>query len=68
MNQPPLSPNANAQPVAKNARMPTIASVMFLAKMFTTFFARVMPASTSAKPACMKNTRTPAMNTQMLFR
>ncbi len=48
--------------------MPTIASAMFLAKMLTTFFARVMPASTSAKPACMKNTSTPAMNTQMLFR
>ena len=64
----PVPPNANAQPQMNQAVMPTMASDMFLAKMFTTFFARVSPASTSAKPACMKNTRQPAMNTQMLSR
>ncbi len=35
-------------------------------KMLATFLARVSPASTSAKPACMKMTSTAATSTQML--
>ena len=34
--------------------------------MLATFFARVRPASTRPKPACMKKTNAPAMNTQRL--
>ena len=43
-------------------------SIRFFIMMLPTFLARVSPASTRAKPACMKNTRTPAMSTQMLSR
>src|SRR5690606_31405115 len=39
-------------------------SEAFFIRMFTTFLAEWNPASTSAKPACMKNTNTPATNTQ----
>ena len=42
------------------------ASARFLAMMFATFFERVRPDSSMAKPACIKNTRTPAMNTHRL--
>ena len=41
-------------------------SARFLAMMFPTFLARVIPASTMPKPACIKNTKMPAMNTQRL--
>ena len=33
----------------------------FFITMFAVFFARVKPASTSAKPACIRNTRIPAI-------
>jgi hypothetical protein len=66
MKSPPPGPKAKAKPTAKKAMMPMSASERFLAKMLTTFFERVNPASTSANPACMKNTRQPAMNTHML--
>jgi len=41
-------------------------SAKFLAMMLPTFFARVRPASTRAKPACMRNTRHPATINQRL--
>ncbi len=43
-------------------------SMRFFIMMLPTFLARVSPASTSAKPACMKNTRMPAMKIQRLSR
>ena len=36
--------------------------------MFATFLARVRPASTNPNPACIKNTKMPAMNTHRLSR
>lgn len=36
--------------------------------MFTAFLARVNPVSTSAKPACMKNTRNAARHVHTIFR
>ena len=42
------------------------ASARFLAMMLATFFERVRPDSSMAKPACIKKTSTPAMNTHRL--
>jgi hypothetical protein len=39
---------------------PRHASSRFLIKMFFVFFERTEPASSMAKPVCMKKTRTPA--------
>ncbi len=36
--------------------------------MLPEFLARVRPAASKAKPACMKNTSTPAMKMKMLSR
>ena len=43
-------------------------SIMFFIMMLATLFARVRPASTSAKPACMKITRTADNSTKALSR
>ena len=56
-NQPFDSPNISAKPNAQKTSEPRQKSIRFFMKMFTAFFERVNPASTSAKPACMKNTR-----------
>ena len=40
-------------------------SIMFFISMLPVFFARVRPASQSAKPACMKNTRIEPTRTQI---
>jgi hypothetical protein len=37
---------------------------MFFIRMFAVFFARTKPAVSMAKPACMKNTRNPAISNQ----
>ena len=40
---------------------------MFIIIVWATFFVRVKPVSTSAKPACMKNTRKPPINIHMML-
>ena len=70
-NQPPTNsspPNPIPNPTSAKASTPAIQSIMFFIMMFDTFFDLVSPASTRANPACMKNTRTPAMNTHRLSR
>ena len=66
MRLPPSDPNAKPKPTAQNARAPIAMSARFLAMMFPTFFALVRPASTRAKPACIRNTRQPATISQRL--
>ena len=61
-------PNAIANPINANAITPAEKSIKFFIMMLATLLARVRPASTSAKPACMKITRTAAIKTQMLSR
>ena len=39
-----------------------------MAMVWATFFARVRPVSTSAKPACMNMTRKPVTSVQTMFR
>ena len=53
---PASLPQSNAYPTNKNATVPKQKSIKFFIMMFPAFFARVNPASTIAKPACMKNT------------
>ena len=42
-------------------------TIMFIIMVCATFLDRVNPVSTSANPACMKNTRNPVMNVHMMF-
>jgi len=42
-------------------------SSTFFVRMFTVFLARVRPASSRAKPGCMKKTRKAATSTQTKF-
>ena len=60
MRLPLLEPKANPKPTAQKARAPIAMSARFLAMMLPMFLARVMPASTRANPACIRNTRQPA--------
>ena len=41
---------------------PTQASIMFFMRMFAVSWERTKPAVSMANPACMKNTRKPAMS------
>ena len=61
-------PNMNAAPVRKNAMDPRPKSNMFFIMMLAAFFARVMPVSTIAKPACMAKTRMPPIIVHTMFR
>ena len=54
------------QPIAANTRMPMDTSIRFFIMMLAAFLARVSPASTSAKPGCMRNTSTAATKMKML--
>jgi hypothetical protein len=47
---------------------PAQKSIRFFIMMLATLLARVSPASTSAKPACMKMTSTAAIRMNALFR
>jgi len=47
-------PYANANPTNQNAMLPKHASKMFFIKILLEFFARTLPFSTSANPACMR--------------
>ena len=58
----PFTPYATAQPMAQKASAPMETSMMFFIRMFAVFFARTNPASSMAKPACMKNTRNAAIS------
>ena len=70
LRKKPLSPtyslptlNIRPKPTAQNARLPNEKSSRFFMQMFTTFLARVRPASSRQKPACMNITRNPATST-----
>lgn len=43
-------------PINQYTGVPMQKSIRFFINIFPVFFARVIPASQSAKPACMKNT------------
>ena len=59
-------PNAIANPTAKNASAPRQRSMRFFIITLPTLFARIMPASTSANPACINRTRAAATKIQTL--
>ncbi len=60
-NQPvEVAPNMSPKPMAQKAMEPMEKSMRFFIMMLMEFLARVKPASTMAKPACMKNTRAAA--------
>jgi len=57
-NQPVVVvPNIRPKPSAQKASEPTEKSIRFFIMILIEFLARVKPASTQAKPACMKKTR-----------
>jgi hypothetical protein len=56
MRPPQEVPNISPNPTAKKTSAPAEASITFFMMMFTAFFAREKPDSSSAKPACMKKT------------
>src|SRR5882672_2606073 len=60
----PTPPICSAKPIAQNPRMPMAYTRKFIAIVWATFFARVRPVSTRAKPACMNITRKPATSVQ----
>ena len=66
MRLPPSEPKANPKPTAQKASAPIAMSARFLAMMLPMFLARVIPASTRANPACIRNTRHPARISQRL--
>ena len=63
-----LVPNMNPNPTTANASVPTEKSIRFFITMLPAFLARVMPASSIAKPGCIKNTRNAARSIQMMSR
>ena len=52
----------------KKATTPIAMSARFFAMMLAMFLARVRPASTKANPACIRNTRQPAITSHRLSR
>ena len=56
-DESPLTPYATAQPTAQKAIAPAETSRRFFIRIFAVFLARTNPASSMAKPACIKNTR-----------
>src|SRR6266851_715753 len=62
-NQPP-APNARPKPTAQYAIELTLKLVTTLATTVPTFFMRLKPTSSIAKPACMNITRQPVTMTQ----
>src|SRR5690606_7314804 len=53
--------------MSQKAMDPMQKSIRFLNSMLVVFFVREKPASTSAKPVCMKKTSTAANNTQKVL-
>ena len=62
---PFMPPHMSAKPVAKKPNMPKAYTAKFIENVSAAFFARIRPVSTRAKPACMKMTKKPAINTHM---
>src|SRR5438309_9852407 len=62
-NHPP-APNAKPKPTAQYAIELTLRLVTTLATTVPTFFMRLKPTSSIAKPACMNMTRQPVTITQ----
>ena len=56
--------SANVSKIFHGAWFPLAIGAMFFIMMLTAFLALVKPASTMAKPACMKNTRAAATSVQ----
>ena len=56
LSEPP-SPNISAKPTTQNASEDTAKTTKFLARMLTAFLAWQSPASRSANPAFIQNTR-----------
>ncbi len=65
--KPFLLPNIIPKPIAQNIMVPITKSIRFLKRMFVEFLERVKPASTSANPACIKNTRDAVIRTQIVL-
>ena len=63
----PTPPNWKAKPTSQYPMAPMQNTIMFIIIVWATFFERVKPVSTSANPACMKNTRNPVMKVHMIF-
>ena len=59
-------PKAIAKPVTHHAKSVIAASTKFSASVFTTPVCRTSPASSMAKPHCIKNTRNPVISTQLV--
>ena len=62
--KPLLAPCIRPKPIIQNRKEPTMKSTKFFMRMFAVFLERVKPASTRAKPGCIKNTSIAAINTQ----
>lgn len=58
---PPV-PNIKPNPIIQNNNEPKMKSTKFFIRILAVFFERVNPASTRAKPGCMKNTSIAANN------
>ena len=63
-----VAPNMNAEPISQKQTEPITKSITFFIMMLLVFLARVKPASTRANPACITNTRMPAISVQTTFR
>jgi hypothetical protein len=55
------------KPTSQKMGVPIQKSMRFFMMMLPAFLARVKPASTMAKPACMKKTRAAPTSTQIVF-
>ncbi len=60
--------NITPKPTSQNMMLPKLKSSRFFMQMLATFLARVSPASTRQKPACMNMTRKAATITQTVSR
>ena len=63
----PTPPICSAYPHIQNPKSPIAYTMKFIVMVCATFFARVKPVSTNAKPACMNMTRNPARSTHTML-
>ena len=61
MNPPMSRPKSRLKPTIQKARVPREKFMKFFMTILPAFLPRVRPASSMAKPGCMKKTRTAAM-------
>jgi len=61
-----LTPNIIPKPTSQNTIVPTAKSIRFFIMIFAALFARVKPLSAIAKPACIINTRKPAIRVHIV--